>query len=67
MAGAAGGAGVQTGGGAIGVARAWAAYPIASHSHLRLSLGSERALQGGGLSSPLIDFSFNHRFGLGAR
>lgn len=67
LAGAAGGAGLDTGGGAIGQALAWASLAVAPRSHLRAGYGRVRALQSGaGLDSPLLELSFSHRFGLGA-
>ena len=67
LAGAAGGAGLDTGGGAIGQALAWASLAVGPRSHLRAGYGRVRALQSGaGLDSPLLEFSFSHRFGLGA-
>ena len=67
LAGAAGGAGLDTGGGAIGQALAWASLAVGPHSHVRAGLGRVRALQSGaGLDSPVWELSFSHRFGLGA-
>ena len=67
LAGAAGGAGLDTGGGAIGQALAWASLAVGPRSHLRAGYGRVRALQSGaGLDSPLLELSLSHRFGLGA-
>ena len=67
LAGAAGGAGLDTGGGAIGQALAWASLAVGPRSHVRVGYGRVRALQSGsGLDSPLLEWSFSHRFGLGA-
>jgi hypothetical protein len=67
LAGAAGGAGLDTGGGAIGQALAWASLAVSPRSHVRAGLGRVRALQSGtGLDSPVWELSFSHRFGLGA-
>jgi hypothetical protein len=67
LAGAAGGAGLDTGGGAIGQVLAWTSLAVGPRSHLRAGYGRVRALQSGaGLDSPLLELSFSHRFGLGA-
>ncbi|MEN9418815.1 MAG: hypothetical protein RI988_2435 [Pseudomonadota bacterium] len=68
LAGAAGGASLDTGGGAIGQALLWGSLATGERSHVRAGFGRVRALQsGGGLDSPLWELSFSHRFGLGAR
>lgn len=68
LVGAAGGAGLDTGGGAIGQALVWGSLATGARSHVRAGYGRVRALQsGGGLDSPLWELSFSHRFGLGAR
>lgn len=62
-----GGAGLDTGGGAIGQALAWWSLPVGPRSHVRVGYGRVRALQSGaGLDSPILELSFSHRFGLGA-
>jgi hypothetical protein len=67
LVGAAGGAGLDTGGGAIGQALAWMSLAVGPRSHLRAGHGRVRALQSGaGLDSALLELSFSHRFGLGA-
>ena len=67
LAGAAGGAGLDTGGGAIGQALAWGSLAVGPRSHVRVGYGRVRALQSGaGLDSPILELSFSHRFGLGA-
>ena len=67
LVGAAGGAAVSTGGGAIGQALAWASWASGPHSHLKLGYGRVRALRGGGaLDSPVLELSYSRRFGLGA-
>lgn len=67
LVGAAGGAGLDTGGGAIGQVLAWTSRAVGPRSHLRAGYGRVRALQSGaGLDSPLLELSFSHRFGLGA-
>ncbi len=66
LAGAAGGGGVQTGGGGLVQGLAWAGYSVGPASQVRWGLGAVRALSGGGLSSPVVELSFSHRFGLGS-
>lgn len=67
LAGAAGGASLDTGGGAIGQALAWTSLAVGPRSHLRAGYGRVRALQSGaGLDSPVLELAFSHRFGLGA-
>ena len=67
LAGAAGGGGVDTRGGAIVQTLAWAGWPVAKDGQLRLGLGGVRAVRGGGLSSPLIEVSWSQAFGLSGR
>ena len=66
LAGAAGGGGVQTGSGGVVQGLAWAGYSVAPASQVRCGLGALRARSGGGLSSPVVELSFSHRFGLGS-
>jgi hypothetical protein len=67
LAGAAGGGGVKTGGGGLITTRAWAGYSVSPASQLRVGLGGLRAMTGSALSSPVVELSFSHRFGLGSR
>lgn len=63
LVGAAGGAGVRTGGGALGQAVAWAGWAAGpSRPEWRLGLGRVRAFRGG-LNSPLIEVSWTVPFG----
>lgn len=65
LAGAAGGGGVQTGGGALYQALAWAGMS-AQASEWRLGLGAARARRGGS-ASPVIELSWTRAFGLAGR
>ena len=68
LAGAAGGGGVDTHGGAIAQTLAWAGHPVGANSQVRLGVGGVRSLRGiGGLSSPLIEVSWSQAFGLSGR
>jgi hypothetical protein len=67
LAGAAGGGGVATGGGAIAQALAWAGLPTGPHSQVRMGIGHVRSLRNGGLSSPLLELSWSQAFGLSGR
>ena len=67
LAGAAGGGGVDTRGGAIAQTLAWAGRPVGP-GQLRVGVGGVRSLRGsGGLSSPLLELSWSQAFGLSGR
>jgi hypothetical protein len=64
LAGAAGGGGVASGGGAIAQALAWAGWPVARDSELRLGLGAVKSLRGGELRSPVVELTWTRALGL---
>jgi hypothetical protein len=66
LVGAAGGGGVQTTGGALAQAVAWAAWQPATVSEWRVGMGATRALHGGG-ASPLAELSWSRAFGMAGR
>lgn len=66
LAGAAGGGGVLTGGGAVGQAKLWAGWSPAPAQELRLTAASLRS-RSGGLSTPVLGLSWSHRFDIGGR
>lgn len=66
LAGAAGGGGVQTGGGALYQALAWAGLASAGGSEWRVGVGAARARRGGS-TSPVIELSWTRAFGLAGR
>jgi hypothetical protein len=66
LAGAAGGGSVQTGGGALYQALAWAGVSSAAGSEWRVGAGAARARRGGS-SSPVIELSWTRAFGLAGR
>jgi hypothetical protein len=64
LAGAAGGGGVDTRGGAIVQARAYMDVPLDRTLSLRVGAGKVRAVHGGGLDAPAIDAALVFRFGV---
>lgn len=66
LAGAAGGGGVSTSGGAIVQGLAWAAWSTSAQSELRLGAGKVRS-RSGGLSSPVLEVAFSRSFGMAGR
>jgi hypothetical protein len=67
LAGAAGGGGVATEGGAIGQALLWSGLRLGSQGQLRLGVGKVRSVHGNGLDSPLVELSWSQAFGLTGR
>lgn len=66
LAGAAGGGGVDTQGGAVAQAMAYVGYMMPGGREWQLGLGRIRS-QHGGLDSPVIDLSWTLHLGVGAR
>ncbi|MGC4060418.1 MAG: hypothetical protein QM749_06030 [Aquabacterium sp.] len=66
LAGAAGGGGVDTQGGAVAQGMAYVGYALSGGRELQLGLGRIRS-QHGGLDSPLIDLSWTQHLGVGSR
>ena len=67
LAGAAGGGGVKTGGGAIGQGVAWAGWtPERSAGEWRLGLGARRPLRAG-TSTGLVELAWSRSFGVSGR
>jgi hypothetical protein len=66
LIGAAGGGGIETQGGALVQGLAWVGVPAGRSSQLRLGAGIARSLHGGS-SSPVIQVSWSHAFGLAQR
>jgi hypothetical protein len=64
MAGAAGGGGVATDGGAVAQGMLMLGRGVGPHSQLQIGAGRIRSLRGG-LSSPVIDISWTQAFGAG--
>lgn len=67
LAGAAGGAGVASGGGAIAQALGWAGWPVGRESELRLGVGLVKSLRGGDLRSPVLELTWTRALGLGGQ
>ena len=63
LAGAAGGGGVYTEGGAIAQALGWVGVPVTRNGQLRLGAGRIKSLRGG-LDSPVFELSWTQAFGL---
>ena len=63
LAGAAGGGGVQVGGGAVTQAEVWAQWQLAERLRLRAGLGQFRTLRGNDQSSPLAHLQLSYAFG----
>jgi hypothetical protein len=66
LVGAAGGGGVQTGGGALYQALAWAGVSAAPASEWRVGVGAARARRAGS-TTPVIELSWTRSFGLAGR
>ena len=66
LAGAAGGGGVRSGGGAVGQAKLWAGWSPTPAQELRLSAAGMRS-NSGALSTPVLGLSWSHRFDIGGR
>lgn len=66
LAGAAGGGGVDTAGGAIVQGLLWAGWTADGLNQWRLGVGQVRALRGE-LASPVLELSWSRAFGLGGR
>ena len=65
LAGAAGGGGVDTGGGAVVQGRAYADLAISDSLSLRVAAGKIKSVRGsGGLDAPVVDAALVFRFGL---
>jgi len=67
LAGAAGGGGVQAGGGAIVQGLAWTGWSVPDHGEWRAGLGAVRSLRGGGSQSPVVELAWSRAFGMAAR
>jgi len=63
LAGAAGGGGVETTGGAIAQGLVWAGWEMSPQNEWRAGIGTVRALQGG-QNSPLVELSWSRAFGM---
>ena len=63
LVGAAGGGGVQVGGGAVTQAELWAMWPVSERLRLRAGLGEFRTLRGSSQSTPLTHLSLSYAFG----
>ncbi|MFZ2648669.1 MAG: hypothetical protein WA210_01060, partial [Burkholderiaceae bacterium] len=63
LVGAAGGGGVASRGGAIGLPMAWVGRDLGIYSQLKLGAGYIKSLRGE-LSSPVIDLTWAVRFGV---
>lgn len=66
LAGAAGGGGIDTQGGAITQALAWLGWRATRNGELKLGVGGLHAVRGG-LSSPVLDLTWSQSFGLAGR
>jgi len=66
LAGAAGGGGVQAGGGAIVQGLAWAGWSVAERGEWRAGVGVVRSLRGGS-QSPVLELAWSRAFGMAAR
>ncbi|HEX4510690.1 MAG TPA: hypothetical protein VH328_11435, partial [Burkholderiaceae bacterium] len=64
LAGAAGGGGVQTNGGAIAQGRGYVDVALGSTVSLRVGAGRIRSFHGGGLDAPVVDAALVFRFGV---
>ena len=66
LAGASGGGGVQSGGGALLQGMSWAGWNTAAHGEWRAGLGMVRSLRGG-THSPVIELGWSRAFEMPAR
>jgi len=64
LAGAAGGGGVRSGGGAVWQAKGWAGWSPVPEHELRLGLGGLRS-RSGALSTPVVELSWSRRYLIG--
>ena len=67
LAGAAGGGGVQTAGGAITQAVLWAGWSPSPTQEWRAGIGTVKPLRGGGSGSPVMELSWSRSFGMTGR
>ena len=67
LVGAAGGGGVQVGGGAVTQAQAWAQLPVSERLRLRAGVGMFRTLRTSAQSTPVAQLSLSYAFGTLAR
>ncbi|MDR7269502.1 hypothetical protein J2X20_002131 [Pelomonas saccharophila] len=63
LVGAAGGGGVQVGGGAVTQAELWAQWRVGERLRLRTGLGEFRTMRGHNQSTPVIHVGLNYAFG----
>ncbi|MGM9483116.1 hypothetical protein ACS5PN_18120 [Roseateles sp. NT4] len=63
LVGAAGGGGVQVGGGAVTQAELWALWPVAERLRLRTGIGEFRTMRGSSQSTPVVHLGLNYAFG----
>jgi hypothetical protein len=63
LVGAAGGGGVQVGGGAVTQAEAWAQWRVGERLRLRTGLGEFRTMRGHNQSTPVVHIGLNYAFG----
>lgn len=63
LVGAAGGGGVQVGGGAVTQAELWAQWKVGERLRLRTGLGEFRTMRGNNQSTPVIHLGLNYAFG----
>ena len=63
LVGAAGGGGVQVGGGAVTQAELWAQWPVSERLRLRAGVGEFRTMRGSSQSTPLTHLSLSYAFG----
>ncbi len=63
MAGAAGGGGIDNGGGALGQVMAWAGRDLGTHSRVELGVGYVKSFRGK-LDTPLVELAWTVDFGL---
>ncbi|WP_457446886.1 hypothetical protein [Roseateles sp. P5_E4] len=63
LVGAAGGGGVQVGGGAVTQAELWAQWRVGERLRLRTGLGEFRTMRGSSQSTPVVHVGLNYAFG----
>jgi len=63
LVGAAGGGGVQVGGGAVTQAELWAQWPVSERLRLRAGVGSFRTMRGHDQSTPMTQLTLSYAFG----